>query len=186
MCRKPTQWWVSGDLLPAWRWSQKQSRGLKRGRSLKPVIDDGWGTSLQRLCVEFRSFSDTPRLLMCVGVQVYREGATMWTSFPWSQTSFIFYCISPHSFTYRSPTGYPLTLVFWAGPLPGPSPNWISGLFGCLGSPPPKQFIEFLRFGRKVIMPLSVCRIPQEPLQTHPEGSKAAREGSLCNLLISV
>lgn len=43
MCSELTQWWVSGDLLPAWRQSQKQSHGLKGGMALKPEIDDSWG-----------------------------------------------------------------------------------------------------------------------------------------------
>lgn len=149
MCRKPTQWWVSGDLLPAWRWSQKQSRGLKRGRSLKPVIDDGWGTSLQRLCVEFRSFSDTPRLLMCVGVQVYREGATMWTSFPWSQTSFIFYCISPHSLPTDPPQVTPLPWFSGLVPFQAPPPTESRGCSAVWGPPHPNNSLNSCALAEK-------------------------------------
>lgn len=44
-------WWVSRDLLPARRWSQKQSHGLKRGKALKPEIDDSLGCACAWVCV---------------------------------------------------------------------------------------------------------------------------------------
>lgn len=51
MCSQLTHWWVSRDLLPAWRWSQKQSHGLKRGKALKPEIDDSLGCACAWVCV---------------------------------------------------------------------------------------------------------------------------------------
>lgn len=43
MCGALTQWWVSGDLLPVWSRSQKQSLRLMGEMALKPEIDDSWG-----------------------------------------------------------------------------------------------------------------------------------------------
>lgn len=104
MCSELTQWWVSGDLLPAWRQSQKQSHGLKGGPALKPEIDDSWGVRVHECVCEIQQLiiCILRYLFMCVRCVCLQE---TWISDVVNVYSYVSYvcvisvaCMSIHTF----------------------------------------------------------------------------------------